>query len=80
MAKTTPEVMTIDLTPTDDGYEGLIRLFVENIIGDVADNRKKSVTHLLGTIIDIATYFGATDVQRGKRIATWYVERGKEPD
>ena len=78
MAEGTPGVMKIDLTPTDDGYEGLLRLFVENIISDVLDNRKASVSHLLGVIIDIAVYFGARDPQRGKDLATWCIMRGKE--
>jgi hypothetical protein len=49
---------TIDITPTDEGYKNITRMFAENILGDVKIARRAASRDLMVSVIELAGYLG----------------------
>ena len=58
----------IDMTPTDEGYRDVARLFVEQIKGDIKKSRKADDAAILDSLIEIVAYLGSK--QRAELIRT----------
>ena len=54
------ETTMIDITPTDEGYFGIAAMFAEQIISDVKVGRKGSDMLLMGQLVRIVGYLGAS--------------------
>lgn len=51
-------VYSIDLTPSDEAYAGMLRTFVEQVLSDVKLARRNDDTALLAEALVIATWLG----------------------
>lgn len=46
----------VDMTPTPEGFGNILMAFVQNIIGDVPQRRRKDDAHIMDSILDVTRY------------------------
>lgn len=51
--------LTIDITPSDEGYTQIAVMFAEQVLADVKANRKASDRELLVSVIETAAYLAS---------------------
>jgi len=56
------EAMTIDMTPTDEGYKNILAMFEQQVIEAARKDRKEAVTEFLTGIKEIHRYLWFMDV------------------
>jgi len=55
-----PQIETIDMTPTTEGYIGMARMFAQAVVNDATDARRHDTGKLLGGLAEILVYLGRT--------------------
>lgn len=57
---------SVNIAPSNDGYESMLRMFIDSILRDVKVARRKDATAIMGSVLDITQYLSRVDLGRDR--------------